>query len=67
MVDSHSIKILDFKKNIEPGPGFEPRTSRSLAWSSITCVILGQLMAQVQISLDRNALQGFVVRDTIII
>ena len=29
-------RIFDSREIFEPGPGFEPRTSRSLAWRSTT-------------------------------
>ena len=29
-------KILNSTEKFKPGPGFEPRTSRSLAWRSTT-------------------------------
>ena len=52
LIEKHR-QCFDFKsrEKFEPGPGFEPRTSRSLAWHSTTWSILVQLTVQVQISL----------------
>ena len=42
---------LNLREKFELGPGFEPRTSRFLVWSSITWAILLQLIALVRIFL----------------
>ena len=40
---------LNPREKFEPGPGFEPHTSRYLAWRFTTWAILVQLTVQVKI------------------
>ena len=49
---------LNSREKFEPGPGFEPQTSRSLAWHSTTWTILAQLMdgTGLNLSLESNAM-----------
>ena len=63
--NSIQMNCSSSKEKFDPGPGFETPTSRSLAWSSITCPILFQLTAGLNRSPKSNAMQVFVVFDTI--
>ena len=50
---------LDSIEKFEPGPGIEPRTSRSLAWRSTTLSYPGSIDGTgLNIPLESNAIQA---------
>ena len=57
-VCSHIFILLNSREKFKPGPGFEPRTSRSLVWLSTTWAILVLDDTGLNLPLESYAIQA---------